>query len=197
MEKRARTDSETGISPGSVPFIREVSQDPPAAVALLELDEELAFHGVVSVRVLLGCVWINGYCLKPLHEAMEIHSPTIGSCLTVMADNLPVSASLLDDHAVDLTKSKGKKRKKKKCTLREALPVDCHQDQVCQIIENSGKEWISLGAVVVLEKQESFLVDFITGISKQFSDLYGLKGTTAKYITSLPRFHVSNVPATL
>ena len=123
---------------------------------------------------------------------MEIHSPTTGSCLAVMADNLPVSSSLPDDRAVDVAKSKGKKRKKKKSTLKKALLVDCDRDRICQIIENSGKDWVSLGAVVLLQRQESFLVDFITGISKQFSDLYGIKTTTAeKTISSLPRFHVS------
>lgn len=158
--------------------------------------QELAFHGVVSMRVLLGSVWVNGFCLKPQHGSSEIHSPTIGSCLTLVADDLPVSASLPDDAAIDIPTCKGKaqkKRKKKKFVLDTVLPVDCDRDRICQIIEDSGKDWMALGAVVLLQRQESFLIEFITGIAKQFSDLYGRADNTDEgaVATGIPRFHVS------
>ena len=154
------------------------------------------FRGIISLRVLLGCVWMNGFMFKPRHNAIELHSPNVGSCLVVKADDLPVSSSLAQysDGNTAERKRKGLKRKRvKRVMLTAVLPVDCDQERISEVINNSGEDWMSLGAVVLLQQQESFLVDFITRIDKQFLNLYGAYDVQDQQAvtTCIPRFQVN------
>ncbi|XP_065829994.1 polynucleotide 5'-hydroxyl-kinase NOL9-like isoform X2 [Oscarella lobularis] len=125
-------------------------------VAFLHPNQSLAFCGVANVRVLVGCLWIHGYCLKPERGWMAMHSPRTSSLLVLTADSEALPKSSVWPQ------------------LRE--DENESENEIARIVDELRIDSSVFGAVLLIEECQSSIFDFFKSLgTEKFSDVFQVR----------------------
>ncbi|XP_065830002.1 polynucleotide 5'-hydroxyl-kinase nol9-like [Oscarella lobularis] len=119
-------------------------------VAFLYPNQSIAFCGVAKVRVLFGCLWIHGYCLKPERGWMAMHSPRTSSLLVLTADSETLPKS--------------------------SVWAQLREKEIARIVDEFSIDSSLLGAVLLIEECQSSIFDFLKSLgTEKFSDVFRVR----------------------